>query len=234
MKIFKSLIEKRICDLDLVNYNGSEEKFGNEFYIYSCNHMLFISPENKKHETMNYYSEFPNIIINSKSFEYDFEITKKDLFIQTYSREYFMIIFPKNIKDINNKDKWYLGEPFYRKYPFTINLDAKTIGFYLDKKDIYKKLNNTKDIISNNDDKIKEESKVKNILIIIGEILIGIILIILAYFIGMKVKEGRKKRANELKDDCYEYISDNKKDVNETNNKQKSKQLVELNSNLGI
>ena len=226
MKIFKCLIEKRICDLDLVNYNGSEEKFGNEFYIYNCNHMLFISPENKKHETMNYYSEFPNIIINSKSFEYDFEITKKDLFIQTYSREYFMIIFPKNIKDINNKGKWYLGEPFYRKYPFTINLDAKTIGFYLDKKDIYKKLNNTKDIISNNDDKIKEESKVKNILIIIGEILIGIILIILAYFIGMKVKEGRKKRANELKDDFYEYISDDKKDINETNNEQKTKQLM--------
>ena len=64
--------------------------------------------------------------------------------------------------------------------------------------------------------------------------MIGIILIILAYFIGMKVKEGRKKRANELKDDCYEYISDNKKDINETNNERKSKQLVELNSNLGI
>ena len=196
--------------------------------------MIFTSPENKEHGTMNYYSEFPNIIFNSKSFEYDFEIIKEDLFEIINGREYYMIIFPKNIKDINNKDKWYLGEPFYRKYPFTINLDAKTIGFYLDKKDINKKLNNTKDIINNNNDKIKEESKVKTILIRIGEILIGIIFIILAYFIGMKVKEGRKKRANELKDDFYEYISDNKKDINENNNEQKSKQLVELNSNLGI
>ena len=57
-----------------------------------------------------------------------------------------------------------------------------------------------------------------------------------AYFIGIKVKEGRKKRANELKDDNYEYISDNKKDINDTDNdkENKNKQFVELNSKLGL
>ena len=73
----------------------------------------------------------------------------------------------------------------------------------------------------------------KNILIRIGEICIGIGLIILAYFIGMKVKEGRKKRANELKDDSYEYISDDNKDINNNENEHKNKQFVELNSKLG-
>ena len=108
------------------------------------------------------------------------------------------------------------------------------LGFYLDKKIIIEpKLNETNDIINDvNKSDNNKNSNLKNILIRIGEICIGIGLIILAYFIGMKVKEGRKKRANELKDDCYEYISDDKKDINEINGVQKDKQLVELNSKL--
>ena len=232
---FKYLLDKKICTLDLINYNESEKKFGNEFYMYSCNHMQFTGQTSQRHETINYYSEFPNIVINSKSFEYDFEILKKDLFEQIYSRDYFLIIFPKNIQNNNNKDIWYLGEPFYKRYPFTINLDAKTIGFYLDKKIIIEpKLNETNDIIDDvNKSDNNKNSNLKNILIRIGEICIGIGLIILAYFIGMKVKEGRKKRANELKDDSYEYISDDNKDINNNENEHKNKQFVELNSKLG-
>ena len=68
----------------------------------------------------------------------------------------------------------------------------------------------------------------------VSEILAAVGLIILAYYIGMKVKEGRKIRANELKDDSYVYISDDNKDINENNNKRNNKQFVELNSNLGL
>ena len=232
---FKYLVDKRICSLDLVNFNESEAKFGNEFYVYSCNHMQFTGQTSQRHQTINYYSEFPNLVINSKSFEYDFEILKKDLFEQIYSRDYFLIIFPKNIQDNKTKDIWYLGEPFYKRYPFTINLDAKTIGFYLDKKIISEsKLNVTEGLVKDVNNSNNNNSKVKDILIKIGEICLGIGLIILAYFIGIKVKEGRKKRANELKDDSYEYISEDNKDINNNENEQKNKQLVELNSKLGI
>ena len=212
-----------------------------DLIIYSCNHMQFTGQANPRYQTINYYKEFINLVINSKSFEYDFELTNKDLFEQIYSRDYFLIIFPKNIKDQKNKDIWYLGEPFYKKYPFTINLDAKTIGFYLDKKDIYKKINDTKS--ENKKDNTGEKniimkdsnSKVKNILIKIAEVMIVILLIFLAYYIGIKVKEGRKKRANELKDDSYEYISDDNKDINnETENEMKNKKFVELNSKIGL
>ena len=145
-----------------------------------------------------------------------------------------MIIFPKDVKD-NNKNIWYLGEPFYKRYPFTINLDAKTIGFYLDKKDINKKANISQGIIKDNYESNNiNNSGVKNILIKIGEILIGIGLLFLAYYIGMKVKEGRKKRANELKDDFYEYISDDKKDINVIEKELNNKQNIELNSKLGL
>ena len=194
--------------------------------------MQFTGQSSQRHQTINYYSEFPKIVINSKSFEYDFEILTKDLFEQIYSRDYFLIIFPKNIKDMKNKDIWYLGEPFYRRYPFTVNLDAKTLGFYLDKKINDTKNENKKDNSEKNIIMKDNNSKIKNILVKIAEVMIVILLIFLAYYIGIKVKEGRKKRANELKDDCYEYISDDKKDINEINGVQKDKQLVELNSKL--
>ena len=78
-------------------------------------------------------------------------------------------------------------------------------------------------------------SKVKSILIKIAEVIIVILLIFLAYYIGIKVKEGRKKRANELKDDSYEYISEDNKDINnEIGNDEKNKKFVELNSKLGL
>ena len=241
---FRYLVEKSTCIKDLVVLNqttDNKNKLGNEFYIYSCNHMKFTGQDNAKYKTIDYYSKFPNITFNSKSFEYDFELTNKDLFEQIYSRDYFLVIFPKKIKDKADKDIWYLGQPFYKKYPFTINLDAKTIGFYLDKKDIQKKINDTKNNVDKNNKKGNDKiimkdnnTKIKSILIKIVEILAVIGFIILAYFIGMKVKEGRKKRANELKDDSYEYISDDNKDINDIGTEQKNKQIVELNSKLGF
>ena len=164
--------------------------------------MKFTGQDNPRYQKTNYFEEFPKLVINSKYFEYDFELTNKDLFEQIYSRDYFLIIFPKNIKNQINKDIWYLGEPFYKKYPFTIDFDAKTIGFYLNNEDIYNKVKDTKNTINkdNNNDKniIMEDnnSKIKNILIKIAEILFGIGLLICGIYIGMKVKEGRKKRAN--------------------------------------
>ena len=67
-----------------------------------------------------------------------------------------------------------MGEPFYKRYPFTINTDAKTIGFYF-QKDEDKKSNNTKGIIDNKNKIINEDdNKIKNILIRIAEVIIGI------------------------------------------------------------
>ena len=63
---FKHLIDKNICIKDLVELNQtkSDERLGNYFYIYKWNHEEFLE----------YYTKFPNIIFNSKSFEYDFEL----------------------------------------------------------------------------------------------------------------------------------------------------------------
>ena len=102
------------------------------------------------------------------------------------------------------------------------------------KNDINPKINETNNTIANDKDPKNNNSKVKNILIKISEILLGLGLLLLAYYIGMKVKEQRKKRANELKDDNYEYISDDNKDINQNENESKNTQFVELNSKLGF
>ena len=43
-----------------------------------------------------------------------------------------------------------------------------------------------------------------------------------------------QKIVNELKDDNYEYISYNNKDINEYGNEIKNKQFIELNRKLGL
>ena len=38
------------------------------------------------------------------------------------------------------------------------------------------------------------------------QILVFCIIIIFTFYLGMKIKESRRKRANELKDDDFEYL----------------------------
>ena len=139
---FNELISKKICQLDLVRYSlnyakNKNDKNNNEYYIYSCHINYFIGNPSDRYPTYSYYDSFPKLVFSSKDLEYNFEIINNDLFEfisdKNYdsSKYYFLIIFPKN----NQKEKelWSLGEPFFKKYPFAIDPDAKTIGFYIGK-----------------------------------------------------------------------------------------------------
>ena len=78
---FKNLIDINICFKDLVELKQEkvDDRLGNYFYIYNCKHA----------EILEYLTKFPNIIFNSKSFEYDFELTYKDLFKQINDKRLF-------------------------------------------------------------------------------------------------------------------------------------------------
>ena len=244
-KVFKTLISKRICELNIIRANETDELINNdEFYLYNCYHMQFNGQVLPNHPTTNFYKEFPKVIINSKSLGINFELTNDDLFEQIYNRDYFLIIFPKPKENQKNTNIWYLGEPFYKKYPFTINYDSKTIGFYSDAIiNNINKTNKTKDeeninvnITKENNINNENKSQASMIVIKILEIIGVLGIIVGAYYIGLKVNERRKRRANELKDDLYVYIPEDKKNINENEdeNKTKNQKLVELNSKLGI
>jgi flagellar basal body-associated protein FliL len=63
---------------------------------------------------------------------------------------------------------------------------------------------------NNNTNKGSSNTALYVILIVIGVIL----LIGLAYFLGKKFNESRKRRANELRDDDFDYSADKKGNSN--------------------
>ena len=232
---FNDLFKRKICQVDCVS----------NYLIYSCN-IEFSGRANPRYPTINYFEEFPVLIFKSSKLEYNFILKSSDLFEQIFGKYYFLIIFKNNVTESN--DYWYLGEPFYKKYPFSVNLDAKTIGFYSEKEANSKKVNNTKknnnkindtEILDDNDENKNNINNNNNksmnkILKYFIEIIIVIGIAFLAYYIGVTVREKRRKRANELKDENYEYMPEQNKDINENNNNQQKTKLVELNSQLGL
>ena len=207
---FNKLISNNICHLDIISYNSSHK-----YYIYNC--------DAGKADLKS----FPKLIFFSKYYLYNFEFDYSDLFIKYNSKYYFLIIFKANDINLKIKGIWALGETFYKKYTFTLNVDAKIIGFYnpnlpIDKEEL--QTNN-----GGNNKTINERKYIiKKILFIFFLIILIIGLLVLTFIFGMKMKEERKKRANELKDDNYEYLSETKeKNIN------KPKQIIELNSKIG-
>ena len=88
----------------------------------------------------------------------------------------------------------------------------KSIGFYKFKNFEYQSDYNNKS--NDNIDKIdnSEGKNIKKTLLIAFGILIILILIIISFFLGKFFNKQRKKRANELKDEDFEYIEENFKE----------------------
>ena len=189
---FSKLILEDICRVNIVKLNETDS-----YYLYICQEKNF----NIK--------LFPKIIFFSRSYIFDFELNYNDLFIKKYDNRYYFLVLFKVNNETNNetkiKDNWIFGEPFYKKYNFTLNLDARMIGFYNPNFDFEE----DEEIIDQKIDKRKNKNvSLKIILGVLGFIFI-LFLMILCFYLGMKIKEGRKQRANELKDENYEYIQDN-------------------------
>ena len=111
-----------------------------------------------------------------------------------------------------------IRKTFLKKYQITLDLDSKKIYFY----NFLAKDNEEKNINEKNNN-----LNLKEILLII---FCSVLLIILVILVIKLLKKNRKKRANELKDDEYEYIGiDNTKgeDKQIINNDNNSKSINE-------
>ena len=190
---FDDLINKKICTNDNVKYNNTN------YIVYSCDARNF---EEK-------IKSFPKLIFVSKNFEYDFELTYNDLFTKINNKYYFLVIF----KEKSEKNTWFFGQPFYKKYQFTINLDQNWVGFYNPNKEKIipespEEGNNTDasgNTKRNNNNENSGMSKTKKILLITGLVILFIGISVGMFFLGRKLKNDRKKRANELSDDNFDY-----------------------------
>jgi hypothetical protein len=203
---FKKYYELNICQKYITKTN-----FISDFMIISCeiNHEIN-------------FGEFPNLNFYMKSDNLSFEFTYEDLFMNIKNKYFFCVIFEtKNLV-------WHLGKPLLSKYTFVYNGEAKTIGFYKNK------IIN-KNIIENNKEKAKFEINTGKIIIFCIAFFIFIFLIIfISFLFGKKFNNNRKKFANELDDDNYEYnpkknYKKYEKDINGVNFNDKEKILELIN-----
>ena len=124
--------------------------------------------------------EFKDIKFFNKDLNMNFTFTKKELFEEINNNLYFQIVF-----DINQVYGWKFGKTFFNQYQIYFDQEKKIIG-------VLKSF------------KLGKSEKFAWALVII----LIIALIILSYFsYRIFILLPRRKRANELKDDNFEYIS---------------------------
>ena len=182
-----------------IEYISKEQCFFSSFNITNLKYFFYC----KKDEAVlsNIEKTFPIFKFRSNDFNYTFELSYKDLFIEENDYLFCLLIFDLN----SNNNGWIMGKPFAKKYQFFFNPDKKSIIFYS----------------LNNEGENENPNSNNNILIFI---ILGGIIFILLIIIGILVwkyllreKYLRKKRANELDDD-YEYTQ-KKKNENESDEK---------------
>ena len=189
---FKLLIDEGICTLEKISNKSKYYNIKFEiFEIFSCDIYQI---------KVGHKSSFPKIKFQQNDFEFIFFLNFYYLFMEFKERYYFLVIFPEEKYQNNN---WYLGLPFLKRYQFIFNYNSKTIGFYIENS---KEKNKTNEIENKKKGNLLNNSHIR----IIIEIAVGIILIGLifgAFFIGKRINNQRKKRANELSDDNFDYFS---------------------------
>ena len=210
---FNKLIKSNICKYEIVPFNSRN------YYIYSCTALLFatfesVYPDDDYYqEPIYHYLHFPSLIFQSDTLKYSFELKYEQLFHLLGQRFYFMVIFDSD-EENKNSQEWTIGEQFIKKHTFSFNIDKKSILFYNEKK--FNDNFEENDAIEYDKSGKKDSKKIFIIILIVA----GICFSILSFYLGIKIRERRKKRANELRDE-YEYISEretNNISINSANN----------------
>ena len=157
---------------------------------------------NKKNiNTKEFYEKFPTLYFYNVFLNYTFILDRNDLFIEKEETIYFTLISRNEI--INN---WRFGHIFLKKYRLVFDHDKKSIGYYVKHNEII-----PNNVPTEGEQKQEPGKKLSTGMIVL---IIGICLLIgefIAAVICIKKCKclNRKKRANELLDDNYEYTTVN-------------------------
>ena len=198
---YQEYIEKYFFN-DLINnkicYNANRTKYGYIMYfdIYFC-----------KEDNIDDIKKFPALKFYLKNTNTSFIFNFDDLFIKIGDKYYFMVIFEKY-----HRSFWEIGYPFFKKYDIVFDDDSKTISYY--NTDISNKINNDNE----------NNMTIKIIVILLLSIIIFCLLLGVGFYFGKKQYMQRKKRANELDDDDYDYITDDK--INIGNGKNENNKII--------
>ena len=184
---FKEYIKKSICKLEEIKVSPYY------YFAIECDKDKFNIDDMK---------QFPLLTLTLVCFYSEFNFDYKDLFTETKHKIFFNIIFNKFISE-----RWVFGKPVLRKYPMLINYEAQTIGYY----------NENWEIDYDKNNKNNSGEKYYFYLMILLVIILFFVIGVIFYFVGKNKNKVKKRRANELLDDNYDYIPT--KVNNEENNK---------------
>lgn len=140
------------------------------------------------------YKKLPtlNLLLNN----YNISFTPQELFIENGDKIFFFIAYNKHAYE----GDWYIGNIFLEKYITVFNNDARQLNIL--KRNL--NINPEPDTQQKNDE---NNSTFKIVLIVILVfILTALIFGFLGIFYGKKWFQNRRKIANELEDENYEYL----------------------------
>ena len=180
---FKDYINKNICSLNVFDKDPTYY-FREKYQIIECDKEKFGLDDIKKFPKLIIYTREYDGTLNEFSFDY------KDLFTETKYKYFYNIIFDKF-----GYEKWQFGKMLLRKYPINFNDDGPTI-------EVYDSFQNNEQPANGGGDKDK------TVLYIIIVVVLVIATGVVGYFLGKYINKARKKRANELLDDNFEYNSE--------------------------
>ena len=172
---FKEYFDKNICKKYMWYLNTYFQ-----YFVIECDKTKFTEKD---------INNFPNLEIIAYNSDIKFNFGSKELFTETKYKYFFNIIFP-----IYKIEYWVLGKLFLKKYLTVIDQEQKTLKIYAGKDD---------PINGNNLEEDNNSGKII-ILVVISFILV-IVFWTICYFLGKNLNKIKKKRANELKDDDYDY-----------------------------
>ena len=180
------LIKEKKCFFDSFESYLERLDFYFDYDFFYC--------ENTKEIKEKLNNILPDIYFYSKNLNYDFELKKEQILKENGNYIYIYLIF------CHQYNSWYLGKQISLKYQFIFNPEIKNVYFYNEPK---------------KEDR-KENKKENNYLYlkIIGIVVLCAIFGVLGVVIGKKIYGMRKKRANELNDEDYEYFSEDKEHIN--------------------
>ena len=184
-RVFEEYISKGEC------FNETTTKGSITFYY--C--------KNNKEIISKIKSSFPGINFISNDLNYSFIMDSDDLFIEEKGYIFCLLYFPSSS---SYPPRWMMGKPFLKKYPFTVNINEKYLNFYYDT-DLNKHS-------SNDDNNPNKGISVTSLWIIVCcTVVIISVLSFLIFRFCLYEKYFKKKRANELDDDDYDYTANKEK-----------------------
>ena len=112
-KIFDSYIKSQNCFTETINVDK---------IVFNCK---FFYCKKEKKIINSIKDKIPTILFNQQHLKYNFTINVNDIIYSDDNYVYFLLFY-----STSQKNKWTLGKPFLKKYPFLFNPDSKDIGFY--------------------------------------------------------------------------------------------------------